>query len=872
MTSLVSSIREPDFSYGGKATNLFILKELGFRVPDFVVIAHEVLREVTPDAESIFFEKIADATRAALGVASSSLRRFAVRSSGIAEDGVQHSFAGQFETHLHVRADQLAEKIADVWRSARSERVLEYRRHQRVEGPQGIAVVVQTMLDSEVSGVAFGLHPVSGDRRQRVVSAVWGLGEGLVSGLLDADTFVLHPDGQVEATLASHEERMVLDRAAGYGTHLEPLPAALRGQPTLSDEQVRQLGAALDRLAAHYDDHPQDVEFAFFENELYLLQTRPVTTTGTAPTPLADPDPVEIVWDNSNIVESYPGITSPLTFSFILKMYEAVYRQFAAMMGVREPDIEAQREVFANMLGLLEGRVYYNLLGWYQALAMLPGYALNAEFMERMMGVKERFVLRDLPQRSRWSERLRVLHMVRTMLTNLRVLPQMRRDFTRDFATVMHEYQAIDFTQKTAWELMALYHRYEHTLLKKWKAPLVNDFFAMIYFGVLQKLVLKYQLDDSGTLHNDLLCGARDIVSTDPIRRCLALADAIQRDEPTRQQFLTKNADELYAAYQRGAWPQAIRDDVAAYLDKWGNRCVGELKLETVTYRQDPASFLQILKSYVEQGVSAAANLTDLDLQMRQRAEQVVAQKLRYSPAKRLIFNYFLRGARTLVSQRENLRYERTRGFGTVREMFCAIGLRFHEAGALAAPRDIFYLTKEEIFDFVKGTSVHPDLRALVAARQAQYRRFETSSPLAERIRTRGMVYVGDAFFVQKNETNTPTSQPADDQMKGLGCCPGVVRARVRVVHNPREVGNLNGDILVTTSTDPGWVTLFPTASGILVEKGSLLSHSAIVSREMGKPCVVGVTGLLRWLRSGDLVEMDGSTGLIRRLEASEAD
>jgi rifampicin phosphotransferase len=862
-------LTRPDSAYhcGGKAANLFELQALGFEVPPFVVVPHEVLRRVPERDEAAFFVEISRSVFAALDLTAADPRRFAVRSSGIAEDGLQHSFAGQFETHLHVLPAQLATTIADVWRSARSERVLEYRRHMGVAGPPGIAVIVQEMIEPEVAGVAFGMHPVTGDRSQRVVSTVWGLGEGLVSGVLDADTFVLHADGRVEATVASKTERMVLDRSAGHGTRLEPVEPAQQTIATLSDAQVRQTGAALDRLAAHYGGHPQDIEFGWIGERLYLLQTRPITTI-TPPAAVAAAPTQEgmmIVWDNSNIVESYPGVTTPLTFSFIIKMYEAVYRQFAGMMGVRPHEIEEQSEVFANMLGLLRGRVYYNLLGWYRALAMLPGYALNAEFMERMMGVKERFTLTDLPQRSRWTERMRILYMIRTMIANLRALPSMRRDFTRDFNAVMKEYSAIQFQRKNAWELMELYTRYEYTLLKKWKAPLVNDFFAMIYFGVLQKLVVKYQLDDSGTLHNDLLCGARDIVSTDPIRRCLALADAIQADPATRSQFMQDTPDTLYAAYQRGDWPAAIRADVAAYIERWGHRCVGELKLETITYHQDPASFLKILQSYVQQGVSSAAHLTDTDLKMRQAAEQKVAERLRYSPLKRLIFNYFLRGARTLVSQRENLRYERTRGFGTVRTMFCAIGDRFHEAGILAAPRDIFFLTKEEIFDFIKGTSVQPDLKALVAVRQAQYRQFESEPAPPERVRTHGMVYVGGQLAPASSPVTTENLQDARE-LRGLGCCPGVVRATVRVVHDPRTVANLNGDILVTTSTDPGWVTLFPTASAILVEKGSLLSHSAIVSREMGKPCVVGVTGLLQWLKTGDLIELDGSTGIVRKV------
>jgi pyruvate,water dikinase len=126
------------------------------------------------------------------------------------------------------------------------------------------------------------------------------------------------------------------------------------------------------------------------------------------------------------------------------------------------------------------------------------------------------------------------------------------------------------------------------------------------------------------------------------------------------------------------------------------------------------------------------------------------------------------------------------------------------------------------------------------------------------------MVYHSNDFFSNsKVEIN-------EGDLKGIGCCPGRVKGKVKVVLNPGAVSSLNGDILVTSSTDPGWVTLFPGASGIIVERGSVLSHSAIVSREMGKPCIVSVTGLLKKLKTGDEIEMDGSTGEIKIIKKHE--
>lgn len=841
-------LTKPDTRYhcGGKADKLFLLKDLGFRVPAFVVIP----------AEAHALQSAADRhkTDAAFSEQISSLlpgvTSFAVRSSALDEDGSSHSFAGQFESFLYVSKAELSEKIKEVWASAQSDRVKAYRKSHGLPETQGMAVIIQEMIDADVAGVGFGINPVTGNRKEKVISAVYGLGEGLVSGELNADTYTIGKQKTEKSIVLKIQQ--IRQNPVAAGTVKTDVPEMLREKACLNDTQLQELSDALDILFLKRNQY-QDIEFAFKGATLYLLQTRPVTTTQL----LADSSGEHIIWDNSNIIESYPGVTTPLTFSFIIKVYEAVYRQFAQLMGVSEQEVDGNKDVFANMLGLIQGRVYYNLLSWYKALALLPGYSINAAFMEKMMGVKERFELKDLPKRSKLSERLRVLNMVRILLKNLRALPAMRVTFIRDFNATMAQYSAIDFNTKNAGELMELYLNFEKTLLKKWKAPLVNDFFAMIYFGVLQKLVVSYGIDEHGTLHNDLMCGSKDIISTEPIRRCLALAESIQEDATAKAAFLERTEEELYRLHRHKELPAAISQQIDEYLRLFGNRCVGELKLETISYQQDPAAFLRIIKSYVVQGVRAANTQSQAEQELRKAAEEKVKRTLKNKPVKKILFSYFLKRARILVSSRENLRYERTRAFGVVRELFCAIGRRFYAEGLIADPRDIFYLTKEEIFDYIKGTSVNDDLKALITLRQEQFAAFETQTT-AERIDTRGTVYTGNNFY-QKRHT-----EALSGDLKGLGCCPGRVRAKVQVVRHPGEVTHLNGDILVTSSTDPGWVTLFPTASAILVERGSLLSHSAIVSREMGKPCIVGVTGLLDRLKTGDEVEMDGTTGAIR--------
>lgn len=223
------------------------------------------------------------------------------------------------------------------------------------------------MVKARAAGVAFSADPVTGDRNVVVISAIRGLADKLVGGEEDGDSYRVSGGATLEAEL--------VDREA-----------------VLTEPERAEVAAMARRAAAHFG-RPQDIEWAFDESGLKMLQSRPITTLGEA-TPENEAAIEETIWDNSNIVESYPGVTSPLTFSFARYVYAHVYQAFSRLMGVPAEDVDEHRAVFENMLGRVDGRVYYNLLNWYRALALFPGFKANRKFMEGMMGVSERCLRR----------------------------------------------------------------------------------------------------------------------------------------------------------------------------------------------------------------------------------------------------------------------------------------------------------------------------------------------------------------------------------------------------------------------------------------------------------------------------------------------
>lgn len=233
---------------------------------------------------------------------------------------------------------------------------------------------------------------------------------------------------------------------------------------------------------------------------------------------------------------------------------------------------------------------------------------------------------------------------------------------------------------------------------------------------------------------------------------------------------------------------------------------------------------------------------------------------------KRFIYLWSLKNARKAVRNRENTRFCRTRIYGVARAMFNGIGRDFAARGMIERPEDVFYLLMNEVFGAIEATTPAQDLAALVDVRKKQYDSYENIEP-ASRFITRGPTYVMNNHFpADAPETNQEILNLPENCLKGSGCCPGIVEGIVKVVLSPKDNLELNREILVTLRTDPGWIPLYPSASALLVERGGLLSHSAIVAREMGLPTVVGIKGLTQKLKSGMRVRINGETGLVEIL------
>ncbi len=796
---------------GGKGWALASAQRAGMPVPPWFAVSargslaekelQEALTELSPDGSSV-----------------------AVRSSAIDEDGSRLSFAGQLESHLFVPPHEVADRVARVRRSGFAARAQAYREQHggcaRISAP---AVLVQRMVQADVAGVAFSADPVSGRRALAVIAAAPGAGESIVAGTRDADSYHVERDGRIAS-------RSIVGAA-----------------PSLGDAQVREV-AGLARRCEHHFGGPQDIEWAIAGGQLWLLQSRPITSLSN----VADPDGELAIWDSSNIAESYGGTTTPLTFSFIRRCYEHAYRELGRLGGVAEEAIRENDDAYRRMLGFVRGRVYYNLVAWYRLLALAPGFRHNRRFLDEMLGVRERVEV-VLP---RGNANIALGRQLCRSVVHYLTMERINRRFRArlDGALASPEVALEDMRPD---ELAAYFRLLERKLLMNWDGPLVNDFFAMIFHGLLRRLVARWLAPGEAGLDNHLLSGESGIISVEPVRRIREMA-RLAANEPELAALLRDGTSEaVLARLPRSPQLRRVYHD---YLERFADRCPEELKLESITLDQDPAPLLRAV------GHLAAANFADGEVdehRLRKAAEQRVAAALRGRPLRRLLFGWVLRNTRHRVRDRENLRFDRTRIFGRVRRIVLELGKRLHALDLLEEPRDVFFLELEELLGFVEGTATCTDLRALSALRKADLERQRRAETPPRRFETRGIGQIDCGLVASK----ASVASGQGDAHRGSGCCPGVVRGRVRVVAAAEGARLLPGEILVAERTDPGWVMLFASAGGLVVERGSLLSHAAIVAREMALPAVVGLTDACRWLRNGDLVELDGAAGTVCRLE-----
>ncbi len=874
---------------GGKGRGLFELTAKGVSVPPWAIVTVDVFRrfrlgagldtlienelsvlesESTHEALEAAAKRINAMTVAAVidpgtqrvladAYANLGEGAVAVRSSAVGEDSARLSFAGQYTTHLNVVGlDAVTESVKACWASSWSPEVLRYRliNDLSLQGVE-MAVVIQTIVAAEKSGVMFTVNPATGSDDEFVISAAYGLGEAVVSGAIDPDTVVLErATGAVrKETLGSKEERT--DPLPGGGCETSPVPWPERVVPVLSSEELVELhqqGTRLEQLM----DGPQDVEWALAAGKLWILQSRPVTTN---PQP-GPPTSGELrLWDNSNIIESYGDMVAPLTYSFARHAYHRVYHQYCELLGVPSRQLTAIEEWLSQLLGYFDGRVYYNLLNWYRLARLIPFYSVNRRVLEISMGAEpldEEIADAQHPYlfRNRIEGVLVRARVAAHFFWYFATIHRLVDDFVKQFYSDYDALEALDYAGREAHEIYSMFVEMERRLLVRWGRMIMLEYTVGLSVGTLYALTQRWLPEAPEWLLFEAVKTSPDVESVQPLRRLDDIANMIAADPSLLEQIRSVPAERLDGVL-RSADETAARslvEQIDAYLDEFGYRNANELKLEEPDLREDPTTFFGLLKSTVgRQEVSEAT--------ARQERPTADAYLSAHLPGwRRRPYEMLRRRVQRLLADRERVRFCRTRIFGLSRRMFRAAGEDLARTGVLEQASDVFYLRLEELRGCFEGTISHRELGSLVALRKDQELR-NRQHDVPHRFWTRGGVYwkALDHAWAEASK-----SDPVEDGvLRGTPCSPGVVSGEAQVIERPIDVG---GGVMVTYRTDPGWVGVLRSASALLIERGSPLTHVAVVARELRIPTVVQIPGLTKQVHSGMKVTIDGGAGTIK--------
>ena len=750
-----------------KAENLKILRDNGFPVPPFTVV-----------------------TGSEVDLSFSQAETFAVRSTFEGEDTGDSSFAGQFDTLLDVPRAEVASAVEQVRKSYEKETIRAYREallRKSGEAPSVVPedhasrtapVLVQEMLHPDMAGVAFSSNP-TGLLNEIVLVVGEGLGDAVVEDRADTTTYYYNKD----------------DALYYYETQ--------GASPTLETGVLETLWDLVKRVEELYG-RPMDIEYAVCGTEVYLLQARPITTFRGKDL---------IVLDSSNIVESYPDLTLPLSMSFAKEIYYEIFRALLVRATNGSSVVSELDASLRDMVAMANGRVYYRITSWYDILRLMPFSDRFIAIWQEMLGVSNKAVDSDLkvPIRTKAV-------MLKTILNYLQITPREMDQLSEFYETYANDLeQELDRLARAEGAekvrgLLRKYHSLKNDVIPRWDITLMNDMYAFLFTAL------------SGKKNREQLSNLSNLASMEPAKAMNALAET---------------------ARTQGMDSDAYRTQKEQFLSDYGDRCLGELKLETRTYRTNP----ELVDLYVER-LSEPANKPSAP-----SAQNAV-------PSRTL--NPFVRRARIGIRNREISRLNRTRLYGFGRTIFTEIGNALYDMDLLDDPLDVFYLYIPELETYASWDRKEgADFRRRVDERKKQYEQFAELPPYTR------LVYDGQIH--QKQTHGLQTDRPAaPGLMTGTGVSHGTAVGEALVVEQPDLSMDTTGKILVTHSTDPGWVFLIQNAAGIVAEKGSLLSHTAIITRELGKPAVVGVKDATRLIQTGDTVVVDADAGTVRLSESAE--
>jgi rifampicin phosphotransferase len=751
---------------------------------------------------------------------------YAVRSSATAEDLPTASFAGQQDTYLNVVGPRaILRHISRCWASLFTERAVTYRlRHGLDDRKLHMAVVVQQMVFPDAAGILFTADPVTGNRKVAAVEACFGLGEALVSGLVNADAYKVR-DGEVIAKAVATKQLAIYASPAG-GTQQQAIEPERQERPALTDAQVVRLAQLGRRIEAHFGC-PQDIEWCLVDDGFQIVQSRPITTLF----------PIPEVGDGANHVYVSVGhqqmMTDPMKplglsvwqLTALRPMYEAGGRLFVDVtQGLASP---------ASRAGLLE------VLG--------KGDPLIGDALQTILE-RDDFIPSlgdERPGRAPAGAAPAPIETDPAIVTTLIGRSQASVAALKRNIQTKSGPALLDF-------ILADIEELQRILLDPQSRQVYMTAFEATWWLNDQLQAWLGEKNAADTLTQSV---PRNVTSEMGLA-LLDVADAI-RPYPDVVAFLQGVEDEGFMdELVKLAGGRESRDAIRAYLDKYGMRCVGEIDITKPRWSERPATLLPVILGNIRNFEPGAGNLRfEQGRQEAWNKEQDLLERLRALPdgqrkaeeVKRMIDR-----VRTFIGYREYPKYGIVSRYFVYKQSLLEEAERLVQAHLLREKDDIFYLTFQELHNVVRAKQLDDQL---IRQRKDEFRSYQALTP------PRVLTSDGEVIAGAYRRDDLPPGA-----LVGLPVSAGTIEGRARVVLDMAEADVEAGDILVTAYTDPSWTPLFVTINGLVTEVGGLMTHGAVIAREYGLPAVVGVEHATRLILDGQRIRVHGTDGYVEIL------
>lgn len=793
-------------SIGAKAQNLIKLRELGYFVPEFQVAKFsDVILNYAPCKESIqniaaeFLDgrislkeyeaqigsilnkvKFDEASLSDLlgDLQKNKFQKVSFRTSALGEDGPKLSFAGQYKTFLDKALNKRNVKkyVKFCFASMVSVRIMQYLKEHHIKRLDlGGSVIIQKMYYGEKCGVLFTED---------------GTGRIAINSVVSWKNTVV--DGDIAEVLKLKKNSIENSSA----------PASIKDLTKLSMELENRIGV------------PLDIEWSIKGRQIAFLQMRPQTTRNYN---------YFFEWDNTNISESYPGITLPLTYTFIRNLYAKVYPAFLSMIGTPKSVLEENSEVFNNALGMLDGRVYYRISNWYEIVKLIPGKN-NQQYFEAMLNPAKKRESKNERTKMDFKSFYIALRFGKMLLSSPRLSKKFKKIFNARF--VIYDNSKMEYMNANA--LLMDIQSVQKELLSLWAIPILNDVRVMIWHGILKNIVTKNADHDT---YLELLRGLTQRSSIKPLLTLRELG--IGLNEEMQKSNITKLSELANS-------PAAI-NLTRKYVLEYGARTPDELKLENPRLVDSHADVM-----------SLALKAADSKIEVPEK-NRIDLSKFNFG--KRVLLRLVIKNTRNAIDWREHFRLNRAQVFNLARRAYLQIGKLFVYDKVIDEEGDIFYLTDVEIENMINGHAWEYQAQELIKQRKKQYVKYEKNKT-ARRV-------TGDGIIAARHLNQAHMQQDGTVESTGMGVSPGIIKAKVVIATKFDPNLDVRGKILIAPHIDPGWTLIFTQAIGVITERGNALSHVSIITRELGIPAVVALTDATKKFKNGQTITINGSTGEI---------